>query len=162
MPLSGRAAQALKAHLEKHPAAATRTSVADGMHAEELVFRGPEAGRKVKNRPVFAGVLKRNNFRRLWIPAIQGAGIAREVKDEVTGRTEWWPHVHDIRHAFASRLHAAGVPEADAQAILGHERGGKVTWLYTHAGADSMDKVRAALGDEGGDEGTDGGLRVVS
>lgn len=151
VPLSGRAAQVLKGHLEKHPAAATRTSVADGMHAEELVFRGPEAG-----------ILKRNNFRRLWIPAIQGAGIAREVRDEVTGRTGWWPHVHDIRHAFASRLHAAGVPEADAQAILGHERGGRVTWLYTHAGADSMDKVRAALEDEeDGDEGT-GGLRVVS
>lgn len=164
VPLTGRAARALKAHLEKHPAASSRTSTADGMHAEELVFRGPSAGKKVKGRPVFEGVLKRNNFRRQWVPAIQAAGIAREVKDEVTGRTEWWPHVHDIRHAFASRLHAAGVPEADAQKILGHERGGKVTWLYTHAGADSMDKVRRALGgsDEDGEEGGDEGLRVVS
>lgn len=165
VPLSDRAAQALKRHLELHPAAATRTTVADGMHAEELVFRGPKAGHRTADGTVFEGVLKRNNFRRSWVSAIQAAGVAREVKDEVTGRTEWWPHVHDIRHAFASRLHALGIPEADAQKILGHERGGKVTWLYTHAGADSMDKVRRALGggeDEDAEEGGDEGLRVVS
>ncbi|MFE3326816.1 tyrosine recombinase XerC [Streptomyces sp. NPDC059176] len=153
VPLSDRAAHVLKAHLAAHPAEHSRTSPSSGMHAEELVFRGPNAGKRVKGRPVFEGILKRNNVRRLWVPAIQKAGVAREVVDEVTGRTEYWPHFHDIRHAFASRLHAAGVSEADAQRILGHERGGKVTWLYTHAGADSLDKVRSALGD---------GLRVVS
>lgn len=153
VPLSDRAAHVLKAHLAAHPAEHSRTSPSSGMHAEELVFRGPNAGKRVKGRPVFEGVLKRNNVRRLWVPAIQKAGVAREMVDEVTGRTEFWPHFHDIRHAFASRLHAAGVSEADAQRILGHERGGKVTWLYTHAGADSLDKVRSALGE---------GLRVVS
>jgi integrase len=153
VPLSDLAAGVLRAHLEKHPASAGRTSPGDGMHAEELVFRGPRAGQKTKKGVVFEGVLKRNNVRRLWVPATRDAGIAREVKDEVTGRTELWPHFHDIRHAFASRLHAAGVSEADAQAILGHERGGKVTWLYTHAGADSVETVRSALG---------AGLRVVS
>ncbi|SDL29182.1 tyrosine-type recombinase/integrase [Streptomyces indicus] len=155
VPLSDRAAHAMKAHLEKYPAVNARTSVVSGMHAEELVFRSPQAGRKVKGRPEFEGVLNRNNFRRLWLPAIRAAGVAREVPNDVTGRLELWPHVHDIRHAFASRLHALGVSEADAQRILGHERGGKVTWLYTHAGADSVDKVRAALTGETG-------LRVVS
>ncbi|GAA2929290.1 site-specific integrase [Streptomyces enissocaesilis] len=142
VPLSDLAALTLKKHLLEHPAVNERTSPSSGMYEEELVFRGPKGG-----------VLKRNNFRRLWIPAIKAAGVAREVKDEVTKRTEFWPHVHDIRHAFASRLHAAGVSEADVQRILGHERGGKVTWLYTHAGADSMETVRSALG---------AGLRVVS
>lgn len=155
VPLTDRAARALKAHLDAHPAAATRTAPGSGMHPEELVFRGPKAGRKTKAGRPIESVLKRNNFRRLWVSAIKKAGIMREVEDEVTGRMELWPHVHDIRHAFASRLHAAGVSEADAQKILGHERGGKITWLYTHAGQDSIDTVRTALEAKAG-------LRAVS
>ena len=143
VPLSDRAAHAMKAHLEKHPADPARTSPADGMHKEELVFRG--AG---------GGVLGRSNFWRVWTAATGRAGVERKVVNPVTSRVERWPHVHDIRHAFASRLHAAGVPEADAQRILGHERGAKITWLYTHASANSVDRVRSAL--------DGGGLRVVA
>ncbi|MFI6103224.1 tyrosine-type recombinase/integrase [Streptomyces sp. NPDC051310] len=143
VPLSARAVHALKTHLEQHPASAARTAPTSGMHAEELVFRGRRGG-----------VLGRSNFWRLWVPAAEAAGVARRTKNPVTGRLECWPHFHDIRHAFASRLHSLGVPEADAQKILGHERGAKVTWLYTHASANSVSSVRAAL--------DGGGLRVVS
>lgn len=104
------------------------------MRPEELIFRGPEGG-----------MLTRHNFRRHWIPAIQGAGIARKVRHPDTGRLEWWPRVHDLRHTFATRLKDAGVPEKDVQVIMGHERGGKVTWLYQHAGPDLVEEVRAAL-----------------
>jgi len=145
VPLSARAAEALKGHLAAHPAAGTRTSVASGMHPEELVFRSQQAGVKVKNKAVFSGVLDRSSFRRKWTAAVEAAGVGRQVEDPTTGRKEWWPHVHDVRHSFASRLHELGVPEADAQRILGHERGGKITWLYTHARADSLSNVRAAL-----------------
>ncbi|MFD4947847.1 tyrosine-type recombinase/integrase [Streptomyces sp. NPDC058409] len=100
------------------------------------------------------GPLGRSNFWRLWTSASEAAGVAGQVENPVTGRIERWPHVHDVRHAFASCLHALGVPEADAQKILGHERGAKITWLYTHASAGSVDAVRAAL--------DRGGLRVVS
>lgn len=155
VPLTDRAAHVLKAHLEAHPASSARTSPGSGMHAEELVFRGPKAGTKTKEGVAREGVLKRNNFRRLWVPAIEKAGVKREVVDDVTGRRMLWPHFHDIRHALASRLHAAGVSEADLQKILGHERGGKITWLYTHAGADAVDTVRAAMSGVTG-------LRVVS
>lgn len=134
VPLSARAAHALKGHLEKYPAEPTRTAASSGMHSEELVFRGQRHG-----------VLGRSNFWRLWTSACVKAGVAREVENPVTKRIERWPHLHDVRHAFASRLHAAGIPEADAQKILGHERGAKITWLYTHAGADSVDAVRTAL-----------------
>lgn len=149
VPLSARAAHALKAHLEKHPAKATRTSPGSGMHAEELVFRSQWAGRKVKGRPEFDGVIDRGNFWLKWNKATDAAGVVRKVVNPTTGRVERWPHVHDIRHAFASRLHELGIPEADAQRILGHERGGRVTWLYTHASADSVTNVRAVL-DGGG------------
>jgi integrase len=134
VPLSARAASALKGHLEKHPASDARTAPASGMHKEELVFRG-----------LRGAVLGRSNFWRLWTSACKSAGVSRQVENPVTKRVEWWPHVHDVRHAFASRLHAAGIPEADAQKILGHERGGKVTWLYTHASSGSVDTVRSAL-----------------
>lgn len=143
VPLSARAARALKAHLAVHPASGERTAPASGMHRDELVFRGRRGG-----------VLGRSNFWRLWVSATEAAGCTRKVKNPVTGRIECWPHFHDVRHAFASRLHSLGVPEADAQKILGHERGAKVTWLYTHAGADSVNSVRSAL--------NQGALRVVS
>ncbi|MEU1071830.1 MULTISPECIES: site-specific integrase [unclassified Streptomyces] len=144
VPLSARAARILKKHLEQNPAAGTRTSPESGMHPEELVFRSPRAGEKLKGKTV-EGVLGRSNFWRLWNDATEAAGVARRVKNPTTGRVERWPHVHDVRHAFASRLHANGVPEADAQRILGHERGAKITWLYTHARADSLTRVRDAL-----------------
>lgn len=145
VPLTDRAAHVLKGHLAAHPAASTRTPAGGGLHSEELVFRGPKAGTKTKAGRLREGVLKVSNFQRLWIPAIEEAGIMRVVVDDVTGRREIWPHFHDIRHAFASRLHSLGVTEADAQKILGHERGGKITWLYTHANADAVDTVRDAL-----------------
>lgn len=71
--------------------------------------------------------------------------MARKVVDVRTGRTYWWPRVHDLRHAWASLLHEAGVPEKVVQYVMGHERGGKVTWLYEHAGPDAVEQVRRAL-----------------
>ena len=149
VPLSARAAHALKGHLEKYPAATTKTAPGSGMHPEELVFRSPWAGRKVKGRAVFDGVMDRAGFWRKWNRATDNTGISRKVVNPQTGRVERWPHFHDVRHAFASRLHELGIPEADAQRILGHERGARVTWLYTHASVDSVKSVRSAL-DGGG------------
>ncbi|MCT9092938.1 site-specific integrase [Streptomyces sp. ASQP_92] len=144
VPLSARAARALKGHLAAHPASIGRSAVESGMHPEELVFRSPRAGSKTRVR-TFSGVLGRSNFWRLWTKAAEDAGVARKVINPKTKRAEMWPHEHDIRHAFTSRLHANGVPEADAQKILGHKRGGKVTWLYTHAREDAVARVREAL-----------------
>lgn len=149
VPLSPRAKEAALIMLDRLDPASTVTAVEDGMHPEELVFRGPLAGTTKKVNGVQVpvdGVLNRNNFRRLWIPAIQEAGIARMVTNPETGRKEWWPRVHDYRHALASRLHEAGVPEVDVQYILGQERGGRVTWLYTHRSEEAVSNVRAAMG----------------
>lgn len=148
VPLTGKAADAARTMIDRLDPAATESDVEGGMHPEELIFRGPMTGekRKVKGSAVVLdGVLNRNNFRRIWIPAIKGAGIARMVVNPETKRREWWPRVHDYRHALASRLHAAGVPERDVQYVLGQERGGRVTWLYTHVSDDALATVRAAM-----------------
>jgi integrase len=134
VPLTPAALGALERRLAAYPADPTRSAVEDGMCEEELVWRGPRGG-----------VLARNNFHRVWTSALKKTQFARQVKDPVTGRHEWWPRVHDLRHRFATELHAAGVPEKVAQTVLGHERGGRVTWLYTHAGSDPAEQVRAAL-----------------
>ncbi|MEU6279794.1 tyrosine-type recombinase/integrase [Streptomyces sp. NPDC047028] len=162
VPLTTLAVEAAQLMLERLPASGAMTAVKDGLCPEELVFRGPMAGeaRLLKGEKVtLDGVLRGNNFRRrIWIPAIKEVGLARLIKDPETGREEYWPRMHDYRHALASRLHARGVSEKDVQLMLGQERGGRVTWLYTHGSEGAADRVRAAL--EGGGEARH--LRAVS
>ncbi|WP_079128599.1 tyrosine-type recombinase/integrase [Streptomyces niveus] len=149
VPLTPAAVEAVQVMMERLHPAMSESAIEDGMHPEELIFRGPLAGTKRKNKDgekvALDGVLTRPNFRRHWIPAIKAAGLAREVKNPETGRMEIWPRVHDLRHTFATRLKDAGVPEKETQVIMGHERGGRVTWLYQHAGAELVEEVRAAL-----------------
>ncbi|CAM5384443.1 tyrosine-type recombinase/integrase [Streptomyces californicus] len=95
-----------------------------------------------------------------WVEEVEDPDTGRMKKEE-RKRTDWWPDFHDQRHTFASKLHALGVPEAIAQEILGHERAGEVTWLYTHASADYAGQVLAALeGAEPGSAAQDGRRRV--
>jgi integrase len=149
VPLTPKALEAFDIMVERLAPAETRSAIEDGMCPEELLFRGPLAGEQRRQADgsvqTLDSVLSRNNFRRVWIPAIQHAGIARKVKNPETGRTEWWPRVHDYRHAVASRLHEAGVPEADVQAFLGQERGSRVTWNYTHTSDEALGAARDAL-----------------
>lgn len=148
VPLTPKARTAAEIMIQRLNPASTVTEVAAGMHAEELVFRGPLAGetKTIKGAKVtLDGALSRNNFRRLWIPAIKAAGIARMVTNPETNRKEWWPRVSDYRDAFASRLHEGGMSEVDVQHILGHERGGKVTWMYTHRGEKALENAREVL-----------------
>lgn len=155
VPLTPAAVQAVTEMIERWDPAATESPIEDGMHPEELIFRSPLAGTTKKVRDASGetrtvtveGVLSRNNFKRVWLPAIQAAGIARKVVNRETGRTEWWPRVHDYRHALATRLHAAGVSEKDVQLILGQKRGGRVTWLYTHGSDEALATVREAMQD---------------
>lgn len=159
VPLTPKALDALAIMIERlAPSAAETDPEEDGMCPEELMFRGPLAGttrRRGGELITPDSVLSRNNFRRVWIPAIKAAGIARKVRNRETGRLEWWPHVHDYRHAVASRLHAAGYSEAEVQAFLGQVRGSRVTWLYTHTSGEQLAGMRDALA------GPRQGLRVV-
>lgn len=135
VPLTPVAMAAVNAMIARWGPTSTRSDIESGELApEELLFVGPRGG-----------VLSRHNFRRVWIKAIQDAGVARKVVNAETGRTEWWPRIHDYRHRFATRLKGADVPEKDVQAVMGHDRGSKVTWLYQHAGAEVVESVRAAL-----------------
>ncbi|MYS44062.1 tyrosine-type recombinase/integrase [Streptomyces sp. SID5998] len=154
VPLTAFAVETARLMLERLPASRAVTDVDDGLCPEELVFRGPQAGeiRPLRGEKVErAGVLRGNNFRRrIWIPAIKEVGLARLIINPETGRKEYWPRFHDYRHALASRLHAQGVSEKDVQLMLGQERGGRVTWLYTHGSEGAADRLRAALESGGG------------
>jgi integrase len=141
VPLTPEAIAAVETMLARWRPAATETPIDGGMHSEELVFRGPQGG-----------LLTRHNFRRTWLPAIKDAGLARQVVNRETGRTEWWPHVHDLRHVFATRLKDLGVPEKDVQTVMGHDRGSKVTWLYQHSAEDVAAAVRVLMAPESAGE----------
>jgi integrase len=151
VPLTEKAKEAVRTMYARLDPAETRTDVTSGMHPEELIFRGPHAGEVVKTRQaqgetvVRSGVLSRANFRRVWIKAIKAAGVARLVRNEGTGRMEYWPRVHDYRGALGRRLHAAGVPERETQLVLGQERGGRVTWLYQQGQEEGIEIVRHAM-----------------
>lgn len=144
VPLTPKAIDAVKAMAQVHGVDSTRSDVSDGMRPSELIFRSSRAGLRGTGREV-DGVLRSRNVRRVWIPAIKAAGIAREVKNPENGRSEWWPRMHDYRHALATRLHEQGVSERDVQTVLGQERGGRVTWLYTHGSEGAMETVRSAM-----------------
>jgi integrase len=169
VPLTGLAARVLRDQLAQEPTASVVASEPkDGLRPEELVFHGRNKVRRGSRSGGGAGEpyrapLRRSSFRRLWEKAIVDAGVARKSVRTVTvtevdpetgrsrkvpkKRTDWWPDFHDHRHALASRLHDRGVPEAIVQELLGHERAGEVTWLYTHASADYAGQVLAALQD---------------
>lgn len=134
VPLTPKAFAALEVMISRWEPALTVSAVGDGMCEDELVFRGMRGG-----------CLDRPTFRRVWVKAIKAAGVGREVVSAESHQKRWWPRVHDYRHALASRLHAARIPEVDVQQVLGQERGGRVTWLYTHGSENAIESVRAAL-----------------
>ncbi|MFK0140645.1 tyrosine-type recombinase/integrase [Streptomyces murinus] len=140
VPLTPQAADAVRVMVDRWCPPKSVTPIGDDPYElvpEELVWRGPQGG-----------VLTRHNFHRVWLPAINAAGLAREVKNRETGRTEWWPRVHDLRHVFATWLKDLGIDEKDTQTVMGHERGSKVTWIYQHSPEDVAAKVRARMAPE--------------
>jgi integrase len=146
VPLTPLAIRVLRAHMVAEAPSTRRSDPSEGMCPEELVFHG--RNRRNRNGEEARAPLRRSAFRRIWIKAIEAAGVMRvTVKTLPDGseRRDYWPDFHDQRHAFASRLAALGVPEVIVQEVLGHERAGAVTWLYTHAAADVAGQVLAAL-----------------
>lgn len=146
VPLTPTAFGAIQSMKEKWHPHRTQSRIGDGfdLHVEELVFRGPRGK-----------ALNANNMsKRPWRTAIKQAGVAREVVNPETGHVEWWPRIYEYRHRVTSVLHHAGISEKDTQSVLGQERGGRVTWVYTHESEDARESVRAALSRRSG-------LRVV-
>ena len=88
--------------------------------------------------------LEPRNVNRAWEKVCAAAGV-RPVR------------VHDLRHAAATYLFAAGVEMKTIQQTLRHSRLSTTADVYTHvlaevqrAAADRMDDVLGALGDERG------------
>lgn len=149
VPLSKLACRVLQDHFATRKPATTRSAIEDGMHPEELVF---VARYQTRLGGPHLMPLQEQTFWKTWNTACLRAGVQRVTVKKLPGgreRRQFWPTVHDQRDAYASKLHAMGVPEAIVQEILGHERAGKVTWLYTHAAANYAEQVRVAMDDWG-------------
>jgi integrase len=115
-------------------AAGRRTVPLSSALVDELAAHlvGVERGRRV-----FVGArgapLSNVNFRhRVWIPAVEAAGIDPR------------PTLHDLRHTAASWLVQSGVPLYDVMRFLGHESI-TTTMRYSHLEPDQHDRVREAL-----------------
>lgn len=146
VPLTPLAVRVLRGHMAVVKPAATLTDVKSGMHGEELVFQSRNNALRGKHTP-----LNPSTFRDTWHAAIVRAGVARleeRVMPDGKVKRKWWPNFHAQRKTFASRLHALGVPEAVVQEVLGHERAGSVTWLYTYAARDVAGQILAAMSDQ--------------
>lgn len=58
----------------------------------------------------------------------------------------WNPHLHDLRHFFASGLIAAGCDVVTVQKALGHKNPTVTLTTYAHLWPDGADRTRAAVG----------------
>lgn len=149
IPLTPRALGALRAHMAKEKPSRNKSTPADGMLANELVFHGRNRKNRITHE-LYRAPLRRSAFRRTWIAAITAAGVMRVVEKKLpdgTIRKSYWPDFHDQRHTVASHLANLGVPEVIVQDLLGHRRASSVTWLYTHAATDVAGQVLAAFAD---------------
>lgn len=82
---------------------------------------------------VFPSVDYTNWRRRVFVPAVQAAGLA-----------EPWPTPHDLRHSFGSWLAESGVPPHEIQASMGHSSL-RATERYLHAGDGRLARARDAV-----------------
>lgn len=95
--------------------------------------------------------IRNSNFRdRVWIPAIVKAQRCEAHADAdepcgCEGTLRVTPRIHDLRHAHASALIAAGVPLVKIQRRLGHESIQTTVDTYGHLMPDSDDEVIAAI-----------------
>jgi integrase len=85
------------------------------------------------------GTIRRSNFRRrVWLPALRNAGIAKP-----------WPRLYDLRHTAATVAMENGVHPKVVPAMLGHSRIGTTLDRYSHITdrmtEDAADQVDAAL-----------------
>ena len=84
--------------------------------------------------PVFPGVDYTNWRRRVFVPAVERAGLALP-----------YPTPHDLRHTYGSWLADAGVPPHDIMALMGHGSL-RATERYLHSSDGRFTRAIAALG----------------
>lgn len=82
---------------------------------------------------LFPGLDYTNWRRRVWVPAVQRAGLHAPL-----------PTPHDARHSFGSWLAQAGVPAVEIQALMGHSSL-RATSRYMHASGDRFARMVTAL-----------------
>lgn len=135
IPLPGRVAAALAAHLQRYPATAVTLPwlSPDGKPRTcEMLFTG-ERSHSALIRPSFNG--------KVWIPARRRAGIP-DGDDAAAG-------MHQLRHHYASALLRGGVDVKRVQSYLGHHSAAFTLDVYGHLMPDdeerSLRDVEAAL-----------------
>lgn len=76
-----------------------------------LIFQAPDGG-----------PIRHTNWRRrVWLPALEAAGIERP-----------WPRIHDLRHTAASVAFALGAQVREVQSMLGHASPQMTLGVYSH------------------------------
>lgn len=83
--------------------------------------------------PVFPGVDYTNWRRRVFVPAVERAGLRRP-----------WPTMHDLRHTFGSWLAAANVAPVHIMALMGHGSL-RATERYLHSTSSRFEQLSSAL-----------------
>jgi integrase len=83
---------------------------------------------------VFPGLDYTNWRRRVFIPAVEAAGLARPH-----------PTPHDLRHTFGSWLAGGNVSPTDIMALMGHSSL-RATERYLHSSSERFDRALVALG----------------
>jgi integrase len=82
---------------------------------------------------VFPGLAYTNWRRRVFVPAVERAGLALP-----------YPTPHDLRHTFGSWLAGGGVSPTDIMALMGHSTL-RATERYLHSSEDRFTRARLAL-----------------
>ena len=82
---------------------------------------------------LFPGVDYTNWRRRVFVPAVEDAGLAHP-----------WPTMHDLRHTYGSWLAEAGVAPTEIMALMGHSSL-RATERYMHATSGRFDRAVSAL-----------------
>jgi len=77
--------------------------------------------------------VKRNTFGKTWRAAVDDAGLEKGLR------------LHDLRHAYASALIAAGESVKVIQSRMGHASAMVTLDVYGHMVPDSDDRTRAAV-----------------
>lgn len=102
--------------------------------------------------------LTQSQYNRRWATYCRELGMAQAIKRKAKKKrangqeyecevTDWLPLVtaHQWRHEFASALYEAGVPDLEAQTILGHADIATTKKIYTHVRTRQLKAAQNAL-----------------
>lgn len=116
---------------------------------EKLLAVLPSWRKSEEDHYLFSGTdtpLTASQVRLAWNKYCRENGLA-ERKEDKSGKAYYVPYVtpHQLRHSYATILFEAGVPEKDAQELLGHANISITRDIYTHIRTTRKEKTAELL-----------------